>query len=101
VQIVSIVSGKGNEGGRGRSTSLRIQPSQMKTVFVGWVVHTTLASRCNIFSVSKSFGISGISCAVVISTFKVIETKFLFGYAVGWKFEVIVCILDKIIRSVM
>ena len=39
-------------------TSRRMQPSQMKTVRVGCVVQTTLASKCRILSESMSRGAS-------------------------------------------
>lgn len=42
----------------GGGTSLRMQPSQMKTALVGCVVHTTLASRYSILLVSRSLGVS-------------------------------------------
>ena len=59
----SALSTERSIGGRGigRGTSLRIQPSQIKAVFVGWVVQTTLASKCNTFSASISLGTSTIS----------------------------------------
>jgi hypothetical protein len=53
--------GQETQGDRGMYTSLRMQPSQMKTDFVGWVVQTTLASRWRTLSRSTSLGPSTVT----------------------------------------